>query len=78
MAVINEHDNYHHLAILTGHLGLHLIQREKLKVFCKAFMLLELNNEAEGGQTTFSPYIFFCKCFYSTHLARSSGETLRK
>lgn len=27
MVVINKHDNYHHRAILTGHLGLHLIQK---------------------------------------------------
>lgn len=27
MVVINKHDNYHHLAILTGQLGLHLIQK---------------------------------------------------
>lgn len=31
MVVINKHDNYHHLAILTGHLGLRLIQKRKAK-----------------------------------------------
>lgn len=37
MVAINKHDNYHQLAILTGHLGLSLIQKRDTRSALKSF-----------------------------------------
>lgn len=65
MVAINKHDNYHQLAILTGHLGLSLIQKRDTRSARarKLFLLLEGNNEVEAGEIAFSAHIFFCKLF---------------